>query len=394
MGVNKVDLANGETLIDLQNDTVTPETLAKGKTAHNAQGEQIIGEMEQTVAKEEIEINVPTITQNGHYELTAPEGKVISKATVEVAVPTQGGGSGIIEVPELPTSNIDENAVYKVVTNQEQQVYVIMGGQVYTAEQYATSMGTTCYVYWVDELPNNMEVTFSSLHLYILSSNVIGYIALGSSTNIVPIGQFLFGSAEYDRGYTDDIYAETLDGVYVTRAINKEDWFIRENGEWKRISPDKQTKTITLARPGAFQIVPDEGKVLTSIAVNTGFNAIGNFINNDYSNFEKLTEECFYIKDGRQVTSLRSGAFAYSRMRTAVIPDFVTNVGGNLFLNCPYLEAVTFKCTPRDVLYPTVFEGCDRLTTINVPWSVNDRINEYAPWGATDSTINYNYTGE
>lgn len=45
MGVNKVDLANGETLIDLQNDTVTPETLAKGVTAHNSEGDSIVGTM-------------------------------------------------------------------------------------------------------------------------------------------------------------------------------------------------------------------------------------------------------------------------------------------------------------------------------------------------------------
>ena len=43
MPVNKVDLANGENLIDLTSDTVTPETLASGATAHNAAGEQIVG---------------------------------------------------------------------------------------------------------------------------------------------------------------------------------------------------------------------------------------------------------------------------------------------------------------------------------------------------------------
>lgn len=43
MPVNKVDLANGENLIDLTSDTVTPETLASGATAHNRAGEQIVG---------------------------------------------------------------------------------------------------------------------------------------------------------------------------------------------------------------------------------------------------------------------------------------------------------------------------------------------------------------
>lgn len=45
MGVNKVDLSTGETLIDLTNDTVTKETLAEGATAHGADGEPIKGEM-------------------------------------------------------------------------------------------------------------------------------------------------------------------------------------------------------------------------------------------------------------------------------------------------------------------------------------------------------------
>ena len=45
MGVNKVDLANGETLINLTSDTVTPQTLAKGVTAHNSEGKEIIGNL-------------------------------------------------------------------------------------------------------------------------------------------------------------------------------------------------------------------------------------------------------------------------------------------------------------------------------------------------------------
>lgn len=45
MGVNKVNLSTGEVLIDLLGDTVTPETLAEGVTAHNAKGEIITGTM-------------------------------------------------------------------------------------------------------------------------------------------------------------------------------------------------------------------------------------------------------------------------------------------------------------------------------------------------------------
>ena len=42
MSVNKVEV-NGETVLDLSQDSVTPEQLVQGATAHNAAGEQITG---------------------------------------------------------------------------------------------------------------------------------------------------------------------------------------------------------------------------------------------------------------------------------------------------------------------------------------------------------------
>ena len=48
MGVNKVvyNTENGpETLIDLTGDSVTPETLAEGTTAHDASGNEVTGKM-------------------------------------------------------------------------------------------------------------------------------------------------------------------------------------------------------------------------------------------------------------------------------------------------------------------------------------------------------------
>lgn len=48
MGVNNVKLANGETLVDLRDSTVTPASLAEGTTAYDASGERITGEMPTT----------------------------------------------------------------------------------------------------------------------------------------------------------------------------------------------------------------------------------------------------------------------------------------------------------------------------------------------------------
>lgn len=43
MANNKVQLRDGTVLLDLTGDTVTPETLMAGVTAHNAAGELIVG---------------------------------------------------------------------------------------------------------------------------------------------------------------------------------------------------------------------------------------------------------------------------------------------------------------------------------------------------------------
>lgn len=48
MAVSKVELTNGEVLMDLTSDTVTPETLAEGATAHDAAGNLVRGVMATT----------------------------------------------------------------------------------------------------------------------------------------------------------------------------------------------------------------------------------------------------------------------------------------------------------------------------------------------------------
>ena len=60
MGVSKVDY-NGDTLIDLSNDSVTPETLALGETAHNSNGDIITGTMVQSVGTDDDVYIIPVL---------------------------------------------------------------------------------------------------------------------------------------------------------------------------------------------------------------------------------------------------------------------------------------------------------------------------------------------
>ena len=85
MGVNKV-VYNGkngaETLIDLTGDSVTPETLAVGATAHDASGNKIEGILSPKDGEDGVGISNVTINSSGHLVLTYTDGNVVDVGKV------------------------------------------------------------------------------------------------------------------------------------------------------------------------------------------------------------------------------------------------------------------------------------------------------------------------
>lgn len=93
---------------------------------------------------------------------------------------------------------------------------------------------------------------------------------------------------------------------------------------------------------------------------------------------------------GVNVYELDSGCFKNKTTLTGItIPATVNVVEASVFSGCTGLMKVTFLGTPKSIP-ATAFDGCTNLTTINVPWAEGAVAN--APWGATNATINYNYT--
>ena len=84
-------IVNGETILDLRSDTVTPETLQKGYTAHDKSGTKITGTLEASSVSVQPSKSV-TITSNGTATIT-PDAGYDAMSSVDVTVNVSGGGS-------------------------------------------------------------------------------------------------------------------------------------------------------------------------------------------------------------------------------------------------------------------------------------------------------------
>ena len=84
-------IVNGETILDLRSDTVTPETLQKGYTAHDKSGTKITGTLEASSVSVQPSKSV-TITSNGTATITPDEGyDALSSVDVTVSIPVYDG---------------------------------------------------------------------------------------------------------------------------------------------------------------------------------------------------------------------------------------------------------------------------------------------------------------
>ena len=115
------------------------------------------------------------------------------------------------------------------------------------------------------------------------------------------------------------------------------------------------------------------------------------------------------------ITSIETNAFyGCSNLTLTSLPENITSINSNTFNSCYKLASISFPKNLNDIAYyafrdctglkqitfrstvtsisTSAFSGCSNLTVINAPWAEGAVAG--APWGATNATINYNYTGE
>ena len=140
----------------------------------------------------------------------------------------------------------------------------------------------------------------------------------------------------------------------------------------------------------------------------SGITSIGEFGFNNCTNLAltslpsgipSLAKAVFQFCQKLALTSLPSGItsigeYAFSDCTSLVsitLPPELTSIKNQAFFKCSGLETVKFTSTVSSIP-DGVFSGCTKLSTIYVPWSQGQVAN--APWGASNATIVYDYTGE
>ena len=89
------------------------------------------------------------------------------------------------------------------------------------------------------------------------------------------------------------------------------------------------------------------------------------------------------------LTKIGAYAFGYCyNLSMTTLPAQLRTIEDAAFVYCKF-KSMTFMGTPESIA-SNAFVYCTNLTTINVPWAEGAVAN--APWGATNATINYNYT--
>lgn len=170
MAVNKVILKSGKVLMDTSEVTVTPWTLQKGRTALDAEGNLIVGEMELGEIKE-VEQAVPVIevssaglitasatqaagavaagTKSATKQLTTQTAKTVTPTTSEQTAVVAGVyTTGVVKVAAMPTAtqatpSITVDSAGKITASATQSAgYVTAGTKSATKQLTAQSAKT------------------------------------------------------------------------------------------------------------------------------------------------------------------------------------------------------------------------------------------------------------
>ena len=174
-------IVNGETILDLRSDTVTPETLQKGYTAHDKSGTKITGTLEASSVSVQPSKGV-TITANGTATITPDEGyDALSSVDVTVNVSGGGGSGGISDFTIIAWDKFASNSAIAEIN--ESHDYLIINN---SSRSKAAIISNNSFVFLDPSFSGimNDHLEISGSELYYLPSPIGG---MGYSISVYEI---------------------------------------------------------------------------------------------------------------------------------------------------------------------------------------------------------------
>lgn len=209
-------IVNGETILDLRSDTVTPATLQKGSTAHDKSGTKITGTLEVPATEEQ---TVELSMLSGNQIIQPTSGKVMRKVTVQkpvtllpenikkdvviggvVGTLESGGGGGgettqlqnVITFEYIPTTNklnISHDVLVGVGIDTEDKFFKIIGISIFPKNGdvdwfYVSYGGALDKTKFNSQLKYNHSASTGSLTFYNLPGRIPYQIELATANSL------------------------------------------------------------------------------------------------------------------------------------------------------------------------------------------------------------------
>ena len=313
-----------------------------------------------------------------------------------------GGEGGFIDVTELPTEDINEDAVYRLTEEKELTLWLAayMEGAEFnmSLEDFFTMMGmnSTLTLTVVETLPDIMTPTIPGDNIYncyILESTGIAYISYdGTSATAVPLGEEMLAPGA-DKGWinsADDIVIDTSTdnaSLYTIRHGAQQGLFTYSDG-WYELEKTLET-TEKPREPRVYMIVDGEAVDFLEYAENSG----GSIDVDDIY----FVDELPLSKDGMYVLNATGFLYLVSGGRAILITDvFSGNVCYGWVDSVEEMDTTksgavyALRGSKTDVIYKVGENG----TTNEVYIHENDEWQEYVePTPTQEKTVDITENG-
>lgn len=330
--------------------------LVKKGTGYGFQRYAIGGSGEESTPLQEKTVE---ITENRTTEVLPDEGYALSKVIVNTNVAGRedldaelneqealiaelkeklangGGGSQecdcVIDVTELPTENIDENAVYKARyanANVYAEFSTNGGDPISLYDMFSEYLNPNIIYSVVDEQPENPLVsnitTCDPIYVYIWGDIPYVYADFGAGEMWENVSVLFANYGLTDKGYIKDPYRTTEPGVYVSYvenafAVANENAFLRHETEW-------------VSRDALFSL----DALLRAKEIKAEQFGRANYIKNNLFGSVFETD-----KDG----SVTSGSLVNAALEKITIPTRIQYIGRRAFYNCKKLTSIIYEGT-------------------------------------------------